>query len=509
MNRTQHTLRNSLWGLASRLVCVFAPFVIRTLIINELGANYLGLSGLYVSILQVLNMAELGISSAIVFSLYRPLAEKDKITVCALMALYKKLYRYIGLSILGVGLCVTPFLSSIIKSDVPDGINIYLLFLLYLANTSVSYLLYAYKSSLLTADQRSDIVNKILMAVMLLQYVMQIIVLIVFKNYYVYYILTPICTCLYNIYLSRIVDRKYPEYKPSGSLPEDIVKDLKQRVKGVLIGKICMVSRSAISGILLSAMMGLVTVAIYSNYFLIITSLSSFTTVFITAMSASVGNSMVTESKTKNYHDFQKFTFLYAWVTGVLSVCLLCLYQPFMLLWVGSELMLPFQLVIAFSVYYFIQTSGDIKSVYMNAKGLWWENRYRTILESIFNLVFSWVFIHWMGVLGAVIGPMLSLFIFNFGMSTTIMYKYCFPHFPLSDFFKQYLIYIIITATAGLFSVIIINSYAQYIVSDWLSLFTAGIVSVIVPNVLFILFYGHHRLYPDAKQFIIQLIKKS
>ena len=219
MNRTQHTLRNSLWGLVSRLVCVFAPFVIRTLIINELGANYLGLSGLYVSILQVLNMAELGISSAIVFSLYRPLAEKDKITVCALMALYKKLYRYIGLSILGIGLCVTPFLSSIIKSDVPDGIDIYLLFLLYLANTSVSYLLYAYKSSLLTADQRSDIVNKILMAVMLLQYVMQIIVLIVFKNYYVYYILTPICTCLYNIYLSRIVDRKYPEYKPSGSLP--------------------------------------------------------------------------------------------------------------------------------------------------------------------------------------------------------------------------------------------------------------------------------------------------
>ena len=227
--------------------------MIRTLVINELGANYLGLSGLYVSILQVLNMAELGISSAIVFSLYRPLAEKDKNTVCALMALYRKLYRYIGLGILTVGLCVTPFLSHIIKGDVPNDINIYLLFLLYLANTSLSYLLYAYKSSLLTADQRSDIVNKVQMAIMLLQYILQIAVLIIFKDYYVYYILTPICTCLYNVCLSRIVDYTYPEYKPSGNLPETIVKDLKQRVKGVLIGKICMVSRSAISSILLSA----------------------------------------------------------------------------------------------------------------------------------------------------------------------------------------------------------------------------------------------------------------
>lgn len=175
MNRTHQTLRNSLWGLISKIVSIFSPFVIRTLIINELGANYLGLSGLYTSILQVLNMAELGISSAIVFSLYRPLAEKDKNTICALMALYRKLYRYIGIGILAIGICVTPFLSSIIKSDVPDGIDIYILFLLYLVNTSVSYLLYAYKSALLTADQRSDIVSKVYMVIMLLQYILQII----------------------------------------------------------------------------------------------------------------------------------------------------------------------------------------------------------------------------------------------------------------------------------------------------------------------------------------------
>ena len=180
-----------------------------------------------------------------------------------------------------------------------------------------------------------------------------------------------------------------------------------------------------------------------------------------------------------------------------------------MLLWVGRDLMLPFQLVVAFSIFYFIQTSGDIKSVYMNAKGLWWENRYRTILESIFNLIFSWLFIHWLGVLGAVIGPMLSLLIFNFGMSTTIMYKYCFPHFPLSDFFKQYINYIVVTAIAGGISIIIINSYKQYITSNWWTLLATCVVSVIVPNIIYSLFYSHYKLYPDAKKFVIQLIKRK
>ncbi|WP_455674257.1 lipopolysaccharide biosynthesis protein [Phocaeicola sp.] len=509
MSRTQHTAKNSLWGIASRMVSIFAPFIIRTIIIKELGANYLGLSGLYVSILQVLNMAELGISSAIIFSLYRPLAEKDKVTVCALMALYRKLYRYIGLGILVLGLCVTPFLSFFIKSDVPNDINIYVLFFLYLANASVSYLLYAYKSSLLTADQRSDVVSKIFMAVMILQYILQIVVLMVFRNYYVYYILTPFCTCLYNICLARTVDRIYPEYKASGALPIHVVVDFKQRVKGVLIGKICMVSRNAISSILLSAMMGLVTVAIYSNYFLIITSLSSFTTVFTTAMSASVGNSMVTETEEKNYRDFQKFTFIYAWITGVISICLLCLYQPFMNLWVGKEFMFPFHVVIAFVIYFFILTSGDIKSVYMNAKGLWWENRYRTILESVFNLVFSYVFIKHIGVLGAVVGPLLSLFVFNFGMSTTIMYKYCFPNFQLFDFFRQYSLYMIVTVVIGLLTYSLIQNLSFTATFSWMQLVIAGVFCVIMPNGLYLLVFKYNRLYPEAKLFITQLLIKN
>lgn len=509
MNRTHQTLKNSFWGLISKIISIFSPFIIRTLIINELGANYLGLSGLFTSILQVLNMAELGISSAIVFSLYRPLAEKDRDTICALMALYRKLYRYIGFGILGMGICVTPFLSSIIKSDVPNGINIYILFLLYLLNTSVSYLLYAYKSALLTADQRSDIMSKVYMIIMLFQYILQIIMLIVVRNYYIYYIITPICTCLYNLYLSHVVDKMYPTYKPVGNLSNYSIQDLKQRIKGVLIGKICIVSRNAISSILLSAMMGLVTVAIYTNYFLIITSLSSFTTVFITAMSASVGNSMTTESEEKNHNDFQKFTFIYAWITGVLSVCLLCMYQPFMKLWVGDKLMLPEEIVIAFTLHYFLQTSGDIKSVYMNAKGLWWENRWRTILESVSNIVFSWLFIYWFGVIGAVIGPMISLLIFNFGMSTSIMYKYCFPHFRMSYFFKQYLVYFIATALSGGLASLLIKGYEPYLASTWISMLSAGLVSLLTVNIIYVLVYQNFQVYSKAKLLSLHLIKKN
>ncbi|MCF0238149.1 MAG: polysaccharide biosynthesis protein, partial [Sphaerochaetaceae bacterium] len=145
MSRTHNTIRNSVWGLGQKALMLISPFIIRTLIIKTLGADYLGLNGLFVSILQVLNLVELGFSSAITFSLYKPIAEKNIPVVCGLMNVYKKIYRYVGFGILGLGLFFSPFLSFVIKGDVPSDINIYLLYYLYLFNTASSYLLFAYK----------------------------------------------------------------------------------------------------------------------------------------------------------------------------------------------------------------------------------------------------------------------------------------------------------------------------------------------------------------------------
>ena len=161
MERTKRTVWNTMWGFVQKLVMIFSPFIIRTIIIKILGAEYLGLNSLLTSVLQILNMAELGFSSAIVFSLYEPLAQKKTSKVCALMALYRKIYRYIGCGILVVGICLTPFLHVFIKNGVPADINLYAIYLMYLANTVLSYLLFAYKSALLDASQHYDIISKV------------------------------------------------------------------------------------------------------------------------------------------------------------------------------------------------------------------------------------------------------------------------------------------------------------------------------------------------------------
>ena len=509
MERTKRTVWNTMWGFVQKLVMIFSPFIIRTIIIKILGAEYLGLNSLLTSVLQILNMAELGFSSAIVFSLYEPLAQKKTSKVCALMALYRKIYRYIGCGILVVGICLIPFLHVFIKNGVPADINLYAIYLMYLANTVLSYLLFAYKSALLDASQHYDIISKVNTLVLLLQYIAQIAILFVFRNYYLFYILTPICTIIYNLVLSFVVDKKYPEYKANGSLELSELKDLKKRVQGVLIAKVCMVSRNAISSIVVSAVLGLVQVAMFTNYFLIVTSIASFLNVISTSMSASVGNSMSLESEQKNYTDFLKFSFMYAWLSGVIAVCMVATYQEFMTLWVGKNYLFGISMPLLCSCYFFLLSSGDIRSAYMNAKGLWWENRWRTVLESLSNIIFSVVFIHLIGIDGVIVGPMLSLLLFNFIMSTFILYRYCFPSMKKRDYFMRYGKYAIIIGFAKLAVIFFSTSIASILrESHILNFFICGLFAFFLTNFLLYASCRNDKYFALAQSFICRLIKR-
>lgn len=503
VNRTRQTLHNSFWGFWERTIHLLFPFILRTIIIKVLSIDYLGLNGLFVSILQVLNMAELGFSSAITYSLYKPIAENDRPFMWAMMCLYRRIYKYIGYGIFTIGLVITPFIPYIIKGDVPDDINIYTLYWLYLANTSLSYLLFAYKQALLDASQRRDLISRTLTIVLSIQYILQIVVLLVFENYYIYYILTPVCTCIFNILLSRVTNKMYPDFQSSGTLPQSTLCDLKQKIKGVVIGKVCMTSRNAISSIILSASFGLATVGIYSNYFLITTSIASIMGIVCTSMSASVGNSMVTESEEKNHQDFRLFTFMYAWLSSIVFSCLISLYQPFMRLWVGDENMFPMPIVALFCLYFFVLTSGDIRTVYMNSKGLWWENRWRTILESSSNVILSLILLQWIGISGVIVGPVLSLIIFNFFMSTSIIYKYCFPHFSMVRYYMSYIAYFIVAASVGIMSYYVC-SFTEF-ESKLVELITRGILSIVVSILLMLLIY-HRYSYAKMSMFFLKRI---
>lgn len=163
-------------------------FLIRTIVIYTLGTLYLGLDGLFTSVLEVLNLTELGIASAIVYSMYEPLAKGETAKVCALLNFYRRCYRIIGLVVAIAGLLLLPFLPHLITGKVPADINIYLLYLMHLTGTVLTYELFAYRTSLLNATQRNDVVSKVNFVCYLCRCALQIVALLAFHSYYLYVI---------------------------------------------------------------------------------------------------------------------------------------------------------------------------------------------------------------------------------------------------------------------------------------------------------------------------------
>ena len=350
-SRTYYVKKNIFFGAVNQVIGIVLPFVIRTVIVYRLGEDYLGLSGLFSSILQVFNMADMGFASAVTFRLYKPLAERDTDKVCALMGFYKRVYRLIGLGLLVVGLVLIPFVPYLIKDTPPDGINIYILYLMYLANTTISYLFFAYKNALLNASQRQDILSKIDGVITILRSLLQIVMLLAFSNYYLYVLCLPIFSLMLNGLTALVTNKVFPEYACSGDLPKSEISSIWTQVKGLMIGKVQGISRNAFDTIIVSAFLGLASAAIYSNYYHILSALISAVTIITNAMRGSVGNSVATESKEKNYQDFLRFNYYFAWLGAWCVICMLCLYQPFMLLWMGKTLVAPEGTMILFCIY--------------------------------------------------------------------------------------------------------------------------------------------------------------
>ena len=374
IERTKNASRNILFGIILKIYQIAVPFLMRTAMIYFMGVQYLGLNSLFTSVLQVLNLAELGVGSAMVYSMYKPIAEDDTKKICALMKLYRLYYRAIGFVIGGVGLALTPFVPKLISGDVPSGLNIYILYLMNLAATVLSYSLFAYKNSLLQAHQRVDIVSKITLITNTFQYAIQILILVLSHNYY-YYVLAILATqIITNISTAIVVDKMYPRYNPEGNLDKNEIQQINHKIRDLFTSKIGFVVVDSADTIVISAFLGLTALAIYQNYFYILSSVMGFIAVVFTSCTAGIGNSIIVETAEKNYNDLKKFTFLISWISGMCLCCFLNLYQPFMELWVGKDLMLSMGAVVCFCIYFYIQEINKLFNTYKDASGIWHED---------------------------------------------------------------------------------------------------------------------------------------
>lgn len=499
IERTKNASRNILYGIILRIYQITVPFLMRTAMIYLMGVQYLGLNSLFTSVLQVLNLAELGVGSAMVYSMYKPIAEDDNTTICALMKLYRTYYRVIGLVIAIVGCVLTPFIPHLIKSDVPAGMNIYVLYILNLGATVLSYWLFAYKNSILQAHQRTDVVSRVTLVTSTVQYGLQIAVLWIFHNYYFYVIVALATQALTNIVTAVCANKLYPQFKPRGNLPKNEVEAINKRVRDLFTAKLGGVVVNSADTIVISAFLGLTVLAVYQNYYFILTSVIGFIAVVFAACTAGIGNSLIVETKEKNFNDLIKFTFLVSWIAGICSCCFLGIYQPFMRLWAGDDLMLPFSAVICLVVYYYIYEINQLLNLYKDAGGIWHEDRFRPLVTAIANVSMNLIMVQFLGIYGVLLSTVLSMMFVGMPWLFHNLFTTLFDRSQLRPYLSKLLEYTI-TAVVSCVIVLLICNFINFglIATILLRL----VVCVTVPFVIYIVLFWQS---PEFEQSILLL----
>ena len=505
INKTKNAVRNMAFGTLQKIINIIMPFISRTVMLYVLGAEYLGLNSLFISVLQVLNLAELGVGSAMIYSMYKPIAEDDKDTICALMRLYKMYYRIIGIVILIVGVCITPGIPRLIKQDIPNDINIYILYLINLGSTVLSYWLFAYKNSLLYAHQRNDIIDKTSSVVICLQQIIQMIVLIFFKNYYAYLLVVLAAQTSKNIINASVVNRMFPEYKAHGRLPKMQVKAINQRVRDLFTAKLGGTVISSADALVISTFMGLNMLAIYNNYYFIMNSVSTFVFMIFTACSAGIGNSIVTASKEKNFKDFNTLTFIVSWIVGTCICCFYSLYQPFMKIWVGEELMFNQVVVVLFCIYFYLYIISGIFSTYKDSAGMWHEDRFRPLIGAFVNLGLNIAFVGKYGIYAILLSTIISYIFINIPWLIYNIFHILFKCSP-----KKYLVKLFIYTLVSFAACIVTAKICKLVIIGGIfGIAIKLIICVLVSNLMFFCIYRRTSEYNHVMYIIRRILRRN
>ena len=494
MSRIQNAMKNAFFDFWVKIYRAVFPFIMRTVMLHTIGIGYLGLNGLFASVLQILSIGELGISGAIVYSMYEPAAKNDTKRLCALLRLYRILYAVIGASVFVLGAAMIPILPRIVSDEVPPDINIYILYVMYLVSTALSYSAFSYRSSILEVYQRNHVINRINLVTMTVQFGLQILFLLIFKNYYVY-ILTQFSVQLVNQVIVYLKVRKlYPNLKPEGKIEKQMVTNIVTKVKGLFFGKISGIILNASDTVVISSFLGLTVLAIYQNYFFILSAIIGFISSMLSGSMAGIGNSLVTETKDKNYNDFRRFTFIISGIVCVCTNCFLVLFQPFMKIWMGEDKMLSMGLVIWFCLYFFIFEYNQLFNLYKDAAGLWYEDRFRPLVTALANLSMNLFFVRYIGLYGIIASTVLSILFIGMPWLLRNLFRLLFKR-GITGYLAELVKYIAVTVTSCGISWFITS---RINIDGFLGLFLYAAVAVAVPLSMYILLFRKNEYFKDT-----------
>lgn len=502
--RSTNSIKNAIVAIIMSITTILVGFVSQRIFIQTLGTEYLGINGLFTNILSMLSIVELGLGSAIIYHLYKPIAENDENKIKSLMLFYKIAYRVIAGLIAILGLCVIPFLHKIV-GQVTIKESIIYIFILTTLDIIASYLL-TYKRSILYANQKNYIVNLVHIGYLIIMNGLQIAFLITTHNYIIYLWLKIICRIAENVILTGIANRLYPYIKDKNVKPisKSMQRSIFTKVKGLIYHKVGTVIVTGTDNIIISRFFGVTTVGLYSNYNLIINAVLNLFHQAFGSLLATVGNLLVEKNHKKSYAIYKNMLFLNSWIFAFASAGVLCIIEPFVKVWLGNEYILPFNVLIALVINLYIQGVRKTNTNFQEAAGIYYEDRYVPIFSAIVNIVVSIVLAKMMGLVGVFIGTI---------MSTLVLFSYSYPKYVYMPLFEktyaQYLkdyFRIVIIAIIAVFATYIITSLIK-VGNNILQIIINLIIVCIIPNIIHLLvFYKSDELkyYKDMIQNILR-----
>lgn len=424
--RTKLFLKNSIVILLTKFICYLGEFLCRTVLIRTLPMEYVGVTGLFSNILSVLSLSELGFGTVLVYSMYVPLAQKDEEKLLALTEFYKKAYRTITVLIGTVGVLLTPFLPHLIN-DCPDIPGLTLFYLLYLANTVLSYT-FMYRQSLFMADQKLYITNFYTNLFRILKIIAQIVVLTATRSFVLYLLMQLPFTLFTNLLLSWKAKKAYP-FLSSKSHPALDAKEKKEIFKNVYAmfnHRVGATVLNSTDNLLISFFLGLTAVSRNDSYVLLLNFLRYMFNPLFSSLNAGVGNYHATKTKEETHSLFETLHFAGFWFYTFCTISFFLLVNPFISYIWGDEFLFPLPVVLLLSVNFYITGIRQIPITFKEALGLLYQDRYKPILEALINLIISVLLVKPFGVAGIFAGTFISMVTTSLWVEPYVLFHYGF-----------------------------------------------------------------------------------
>lgn len=487
--RIEKIKRNTATSIVSKGVFIVLQFLSRIIFVQYLRAEYLGIDGLFYNVINFLSLADLGLTTAMTYSLYGAIAEENRDHINALIQYFKKIFLLIAVAIGTIGIMIIPFLKYIINLENTID-NIYAYYLLFLMKTVITYL-FIYRTTLITADQKKYVIDIYEIMIQIVTFLVKNIILVICRNYFLYLLSEVICRFIGNVVCNRVAYRLYPFLKEkAGDLEEQERKNIFENVKSLFIFRISGILQTNTDSILISFFVGTIIVGYYSNYTMIIMALGTVIDVIFNAAKASFGNYIAQNGAKSAKELFDVLDLISFWMTLFCTIGFIVCSNSFIQTFFGEKYVLNKYIVVLISLMFYTNNVRQSIWLYRETTGIFSRVKYITTVTALLNVVLSIILGRLYGLEGILSASILARILYASWREPYVIYKEQFNCSP-REYYRNYVVRLSVGVVITIVTLSICDRFVgQNSIEEFL---VRVLICCVVPNVLLLLIFGRTK----------------